>query len=96
MKKNITSQGFILGAVYLPHEKSDYYHDDVFDLLADDIVTIKATYDVPVILLGDFNSRVGTQTDIQYDCIHGGSNLEDNMSFLYFENHDLINGRIRK
>ena len=55
MKPNISNQHFILGAVYLPHEKSDYYDDDVFDFLADDITTIKATYDVPVILLGDFN-----------------------------------------
>ena len=95
MKKNVIGQDFILGEVYLPHEMSDYYHDDVFDFLADDIITIKATYNVPVILLGDFNSRVGTQTDLQYDCVHDGSHFEDNPSFLYFENHNLVN-RINK
>ena len=30
---------------------SDYYHDDIHDFLADDIVSIKDTYDIPIILL---------------------------------------------
>ena len=32
----------LLGAVYLPHEASDYYHEDIFEHFTDDIVTIKS------------------------------------------------------
>ena len=36
-----------------------HYHDDIFDQLSDDIITIRAKYNVSIMLLGDFNSRVG-------------------------------------
>ena len=36
---------------------SDYYHDYVFDYLTNDIITIKFSYDVPIILLRNFNSK---------------------------------------
>ena len=74
---------------------SDYYHDDVFEYLADDCITIRASFDVPVILLGDFNSRVGTLTDIEYDFVYDETQREENPSLLYFETHDLIN-RVNK
>ena len=45
---------------------SDYYHDDIYDFLADDIVSIKVTFDIPIILLGDFNSRTGIATDFEH------------------------------
>ena len=35
---------FILVAVYLPHVMSVHYHDDIFDLFSDDIITITAKY----------------------------------------------------
>ena len=44
----------LLGAVYLPHEASDYYHEDIFEHLTDDIITIKAKCQVPIVL-GNFN-----------------------------------------
>ena len=61
--KNVSGFAFILGTVYLPHEASGYHHEDINELLADDIITIKATHDVPIILLGDFNSRIGLKSD---------------------------------
>ena len=50
---------FILGAVYLPHEMYVHYHYDIFDQLPDDIITIRAKYNVSIMLLGEFSSRVG-------------------------------------
>ena len=54
---------FILGAVYLPHDMSVHYHDDIFDQLSDDIITIRAKYNVFIMLLADFNSCVGLKSD---------------------------------
>ena len=42
---------FILGVVYLLHEMSEYYHDDIFDKLSDDIITIRAKYNVSIIIV---------------------------------------------
>ena len=56
---------FILRAVYLPHEMSVHYHDDIFDQLSDDIITIRAKYNVSIMLLGDFNFRVGLKSDLE-------------------------------
>ena len=67
---------FILGAVYLPHEASDYHHEDIYEFLAYDIITIKATLDVPIILLGDFNSRLGLKSDFEYESELEGLYLE--------------------
>ena len=52
--------------MYIPHEMSDYYHEDIFDFLADYIVSIKVTFYIPIILLGDFNSRTGIATDFEH------------------------------
>ena len=52
----LSGNDLLLGAVYLPHEVSDCYHEDIFEHLTDDIITIKAKYQVPIVLLGDFNA----------------------------------------
>ena len=49
-----------LWTVYLPHEMSLHYHDDIFDQLADYIITIRAKCDVSIMVLGNLNSRVHT------------------------------------
>ena len=66
---------FLLGAVYLPHETSTYYSDDVFEYLSDDMTTISAKYDVPTILMGDFNARTGTTSDFGLTCIYDHDEL---------------------
>ena len=38
----------------------------IYEFLADDIITIKATHDVPIILLADSNSRIGVKSDFEY------------------------------
>ena len=80
----------ILGAVYLPHEASDYHHEDIYEFLADDIITIKANLDVPIILLGDFNSRVGLKTDFEYESEREGLYLEQDPFVFFFDKHDLL------
>lgn len=54
---------FILGAVYLPCEGSIHHTNEVFDLLAQDLVHLKGKYDVPFCLTGDFNARTGLLDD---------------------------------
>ena len=45
---------------------SVYYHDDIYDFLADDIVSIMFTFDIPITLLGDFNSSRGMARNLEY------------------------------
>ena len=70
---------------------SDHYHDCVFEYLTNDIITIKSSYDVPIILLGDFNSRTNITTDCEDIFEHEGSILEENPHQLFFEKHGIIN-----
>ena len=70
-----------MGAIYLPHEASDYYHEDIFEHLTDDIMTIKAKYQVPIVLLGDFNSRVGLKNDVEYDLDDEEFCIDENKCF---------------
>ena len=62
---------------------SDYYHDYVFDYLTNDIITINSSYDVPIILLGDYNSRTNIATDFEDIFKHEGSILEENPHKLF-------------
>ena len=54
---------FILGNVYIPCETSPYFHVNIFDEILRDILNIRTKTDLPFILLGDFNSRTGTEKD---------------------------------
>ena len=67
---------FILGAVYLPCESSQNYKFDIFEVINEDI----NTFDLPVFLLGDFNSRTGIMNDLfNYDdyCIKMFGQFDD-------------------
>ena len=86
LNKNVSGFEFILGAIYLPHEASDYHHEDIYEFLADYIITIKATLDVQIILLGDFNSRVGFKTDFEYESELKGIYLEQDPVYFSLTN----------
>ena len=58
------AESFILGALYLPHEGSNHYRQELYDELTDDISSIKDKYQMPILLTGDFNSRTGSLNDI--------------------------------
>ena len=51
---------FVLGAVYIPCQTSNYFNVDIFDDISDDI----CKFDCPVCLIGDFNSRTGELDDL--------------------------------
>ena len=54
---------FIIGAIYMPHENSKYYDDDLFEDITYDLMRIKGTLKLPVCLIGDFNARTGLLKD---------------------------------
>ena len=58
------SNDFILGALYIPHQGSKYYCSQFFDDIALDICSIRKSYELPLMLIGDFNSRTGVLNDI--------------------------------
>ena len=58
------SNYFILGGVYMPTDNSDYHDNDQYGDLTIDMFSIKAKYDLPIMLIGDFNGRTGTLNDI--------------------------------
>ena len=53
----------ILGAVYVPHEGSKYHENTIFDDIANDCIFLKAKYNAPICLIGDFNARTGLLKD---------------------------------
>ena len=55
---------FLLGATYIPCETSTFYSEDIYDYIAIDILDLKTEFQLPVILMGDFNSRSVTLSDI--------------------------------
>ena len=84
IKKECFGKEFILGSVYLPHENSTHYHEDMFDNIEEDIMYFNVNFsNVPVIMLGDFNSRTGLQDDF-LDIDH---NVVENSGFLLDENY---------
>ena len=52
-----------MGAVYLPCEGSIYNHHDIFSDIAQDLITLKTDFNIPVCLIGDFNARTGLLDD---------------------------------
>ena len=53
----VKNYNFILGAVYIPPSNSEYYNDDLFHDIIDDMSYITSIYDKPFVMIGDFNSR---------------------------------------
>lgn len=53
----------IIGAVYIPHEALKHHAFNMFDDIITDCIAIKALYDAPFCLIGDFNLRTGMISD---------------------------------
>ena len=47
----------IVGSVYLPGESSIHRDRDMFDAINDDILLLKNRFNLPLCLIGDFNSK---------------------------------------
>ena len=70
----------LIGSVYVPHEGSKYYEDDWDDKIIDDCIKLKAKYNMPFLLMGDFNARTGHLDDfVQFN---DGSHTSVNFDFL--------------
>ena len=52
-----------IGSVYIPCETSKYKDKGKFEVIYDDINSITAINDIPICLVGDFNSRTGELDD---------------------------------
>ena len=90
ISESVIAYEFILGAVYLPHEASTYYSDNVFEYLIDDMTTIKAKYDVPTILMWDFNARRGTTYDFKLIYDHDELFMDNDPYMIYFEKEYIV------
>ena len=55
---------FLLGSVYIPGETSVYHNSSVYDILLCDMLDLYSKYDLPFVLMGDFNSRTGNRSDL--------------------------------
>ena len=53
----------IIGSAYLPGENSIHKDKEMFDVITEDIFVLKNTYNLPICLIGDLNSRTGTLDD---------------------------------
>ena len=91
LKHTFLQCNFNLGAAYIPREMSDHYYDCVFEYFTYYIITIKSSNDVPIILLGDFNSKTSIETYFKDIFEHKGSILKENPHQLFFEKQGVIN-----
>ena len=54
---------FILGAIYVPHDRSKYNYDGLFTDITCDLALIRE-HNLPIMLIGDLNSRTKNLNDI--------------------------------
>ncbi len=52
----------------MPHEASKYYSAECYEDLATDISTVMGKYELPLVMVGDFNSRTGVLDDFVNVC----------------------------
>ena len=57
----------------------------LFEYLSDDMTTIRAKYDVPTILMGDFNARTWTISDFELIYDHDELFIDNDPYIRYFE-----------
>ena len=66
--EEVKGNEFLLGAAYIPHESSPYFSPCIFENIVDDILSLQANHDCPILMIGDFNSRTGHLKDfISYE-----------------------------
>ena len=53
----------IIGSAYLPGENSVHKDNEIYDIISNDIATLKRTFESPICLIGDLNSRTGNLDD---------------------------------
>ena len=63
LDKEVYGIELIIGDCYIPPANSSYSHGDEFDILCHDIIDLHAEYNLPFLLIGDFNARSCTHKD---------------------------------
>ena len=88
----------------MPPSNSEYYNDDLFDDIIDDMSYITSIYDKPFVMIGDFNSHTGMIDDYLEDdelCDHNIFNINFFNNVIEFDstvNHDniVLSDRVNK
>ena len=75
---------FILGSVYMSVEKTNYNKKQYTELSLD-IFSIKADYNLPIVLIGDFNGRTGVLNDVLL------METNDNLDIENYDHPDILN-----
>ena len=60
MEKELYSTEFIIESTFIPHEGSDYHHEDICYTISEDILSFNVKYDAPIMMIGDFNATCTT------------------------------------
>ena len=53
----------IIGSAYIPGDNSKHKDNEAYDVILNDIATLKRNFDIPICLIGDLNSRTGNLDD---------------------------------
>ena len=64
VNNNAFGEAFLLGSVYIPCEGSIHYDNQWHDDIASDLSSMQVLYDLPFVLIGDFNARTGLLDDL--------------------------------
>ena len=93
LDKEVFGIELIIGAIYIPPVNSSYSHGDEFDILCHDIIDLHAEYDLPFLLIGDFNARSGTQKDyVSLDKhITENTNVPEEVNETFYNEVDMEN-----
>lgn len=60
---NLPSNNFILGAIYMPSESSIHFNRTLYDDVMNDMIELKAKFNLPIKMIGDTNGRTGNLAD---------------------------------
>ena len=95
--EEILGYEFILGTIYLPCPASNYFKADICDDISDDLYN----FELPVCLIGDYNSRTGEVDDLfdnqDYIVEHFGLNEIDTIpDFIRYNQNNGSFKRINK
>jgi exonuclease III len=77
---------FIIGSVYIPGYNSKFADQNDFDVISEDIISFRDTYNCPFLLMGDYNSRTGDRDDsIDFSVVNTRRNCDKKVD-LYGRN----------
>lgn len=76
VKFDIENCSFILGVVYMPGENSEHHKNNDYEVLESDLANLTQEFELPFILVGDFNSRTRDLPDWLPRDVHGDVDVD--------------------